>query len=128
MDLPRPWGHTWKGRLDELAIESGALTGDPHRRPLYVYTPPGYDDAPHRRYPSVYLLQGLTGQVDMWRARKAFTPTTPEAVDVRMGTEGATPAVVVYVDAWTSLGGSQFLDSAGTGRYHTYLCDEVVPL
>jgi S-formylglutathione hydrolase FrmB len=32
----------------------------------------------------------------------------------------------VYVDCWTSLGGSQFLDSPGTGRYHTYLCDEVV--
>ena len=37
------------------------------------------------------------------------------------------PAIVVYVDAWTSLGGSQFLDSPATGRYHTYLCDEVVP-
>src|SRR5205823_15124714 len=30
-------------------------------------------------------------------------------------------------DCWTSYGGSQFLDSPGTGRYHTYLCDEVVP-
>ena len=39
----------------------------------------------------------------------------------------APPAVLVWVDAWTSLGGSQFLDSPGTGRYHTYLCDEVVP-
>jgi S-formylglutathione hydrolase FrmB len=131
MDLPRPWGHTWKGRLDELAIESEALTGnplnDPHRRPLYVYTPPGYDDAPDRRYPSVYLLQGLTGQVDMWRARKAFSPTTPEAVDDWFAADGAAGAIVVYVDAWTSLGGAQFLDSPGTGRYHTYLCDEVVP-
>jgi S-formylglutathione hydrolase FrmB len=35
--------------------------------------------------------------------------------------------VVVWVDCWTSLGGSQFLDSPGTGNYHTYLCDEVVP-
>jgi hypothetical protein len=35
--------------------------------------------------------------------------------------------VVVWVDCWTSLGGSQFLDSPGTGRYHTYLCDEIVP-
>ena len=40
---------------------------------------------------------------------------------------GRIPAIVAYVDAWTSLGGSQFLDSPGTGRYHTYLCDEVVP-
>jgi S-formylglutathione hydrolase FrmB len=35
--------------------------------------------------------------------------------------------VLVFVDAWTSLGGSQFIDSPGTGRYHTYLCDEIVP-
>ena len=39
----------------------------------------------------------------------------------------APPAIVVYVDAWTSYGGSQFVDSPGTGRYHSYLCEEVVP-
>ncbi len=32
-----------------------------------------------------------------------------------------------YVDAWTAYGGSQFVDSPGTGAYHYYLCDEVVP-
>jgi S-formylglutathione hydrolase FrmB len=36
-------------------------------------------------------------------------------------------AIVVFVDAWTSYGGSQFLNSTGTGRYLDYLCDEVVP-
>jgi len=131
MDLPPPWGHAWAGRLDELTIDSEALTTnplrDPHRRPVYVYTPPAYDDDPDRRYPSIYLLQGLTGQLDMWNSRKAFTRTTPEAVDDWFATGGADPAVIVYVDAWTSLGGSQFVDSAGTGRYHTYLCDEVLP-
>jgi S-formylglutathione hydrolase FrmB len=35
--------------------------------------------------------------------------------------------VVVFVDCWTSLGGSQFLDSPAIGRYHTHLCEEVVP-
>jgi S-formylglutathione hydrolase FrmB len=39
----------------------------------------------------------------------------------------APPVVVVWVDCWTSLGGSQFLDSPGTGNYLTYLCDEIVP-
>jgi hypothetical protein len=34
---------------------------------------------------------------------------------------------MVYVDAWTRYGGSQFVDSPGTGQYHSYLCDEVVP-
>jgi hypothetical protein len=37
------------------------------------------------------------------------------------------PCVLVWVDAWTSLGGAQFIDSPGTGRYHTYLCEEVIP-
>ncbi|MGH2928049.1 MAG: alpha/beta hydrolase-fold protein, partial [Solirubrobacteraceae bacterium] len=37
------------------------------------------------------------------------------------------PAIIVLVDAWTSRGGSQFLNSSSTGRYLDYLCDEVVP-
>jgi len=36
------------------------------------------------------------------------------------------PAIVAFVDCWTSYGGSQFLNSPATGRYHDYLCDEVV--
>ena len=118
------------GRLDEHWIDSRALAGnplgDPDRRPLLVQTPPGYEDEPGRRYPSIYVLQGLTGQVDMWRNRKAFRPTVPELIDA-LFTNGGEPAIVVYVDAWTRLGGSQFVDSPGTGQYHTYLCDEVVP-
>ncbi|MDQ2688983.1 MAG: alpha/beta hydrolase-fold protein [Chloroflexota bacterium] len=131
MDLPPPWGHRWAGRLDEHAVDSEALTGnplgDPHRRPVYVYTPPGYDEDSERRYPSVYVLQGLTGQLDMWRNRKFGQPNVLEAVDEWFARESAAPAIVVFVDAWTSIGGSQFLDSPATGRYHTYLCEELVP-
>jgi S-formylglutathione hydrolase FrmB len=126
-----PWVYPFEGRLEELWIESQALTGnplgDPYRRPLLVQLPPGYDDDAERRYPSIYVLQGLTGQVDMWRNRHAFSPNTPERVDAHFASPGAAPAIVVYIDAWTRFGGSQFLDSPGTGRYHTYLCDEIVP-
>jgi hypothetical protein len=126
-----PWSYAPRGRFDEHAFESDALKenplGDPHVRPLWVYVPPGYDDAPERRYPSIYLLQGLTGQLDMWRNRSAFRKNFPELADELFASGEAPPCVVVWVDAWTSLGGSQFLDSPGTGRYHTYLCDEIVP-
>jgi putative esterase len=105
----------------ESELLRGNPLGDPHVRPLWVYVPPGYDDEPDRRYPSIYVLQGLTGQLDMWRNRTAFRRNFPELLD-----ELAAPAVVVFVDAWTSLGGSQFIDSPGTGRYGSYLCDEVV--
>ncbi|PZS02782.1 MAG: enterochelin esterase, partial [Chloroflexi bacterium] len=40
---------------------------------------------------------------------------------------GVPPAVVVFIDAWTSLGGSQFLNSTAIGRYLDYVCDDVVP-
>jgi hypothetical protein len=126
-----PWSRELKGTLDELEIESELLRGnplgDPHVRPLWVYLPPGYEAEADRRFPSIYLIQGMTGQLDMWRNRSAFRPTVTELVDRLFAEEDCPPAVVVFVDAWTTYGGSQFIDSPGTGRYLGYLCDEVVP-
>jgi hypothetical protein len=123
-----PWSKELAGRLDEHELESAALAGnplgDPARRPLWVYVPPGVGD---EALPAIYLIQGHTGQIDMWRNRSAFRPTMLERVDALFAEEGCPPARVVFVDAWTSYGGSQFIDSTGTGDYHTYLCDEVVP-
>jgi len=126
-----PWSVELAGRFDEISFESKALQGnplgDPHIRPLWVYLPPGYEREPERRYPSIYVIQGLTGQLDMWRNRTAFRKNFPELTDELFASGAAPPCIVVWVDCWTSLGGSQFLDSPGTGPYHTYLCDEVVP-
>lgn len=126
-----PWGLPLAGELREFSIESRLLRsnhlGDPWRRPIWVYLPPGYGDDPGARFPTVYLLQGMTGQLDMWRNRSAFRRTPIELYD-RLFQDPAVPrCILVFVDCWTSLGGSQFLDSRGTGAYHSYLCDEVVP-
>jgi S-formylglutathione hydrolase FrmB len=127
----RPWGIAWAGRIEERWIDGAHLRdnplGDPARRPVWTYLPPGYDGDPDRRYPAVYVLQGFTGQVDMWRNRSPFRPTFPELVDELFAGGDVPPCLVVFVDCWTSLGGSQFLDSPATGRYHSYLCDEIVP-
>ena len=129
--MPPPWHRELAGRIDEHVIDSAALRdnplGDPSQRPLWVYLPPGYaeDD---RRYPSVYVIQGYTGHVQMWWNRSPFRTPYPEAVDALFASGQASPCIVVFVDAWTtSYGGSQYVDSPGTGRYHTYLCDDVVP-
>jgi Putative esterase len=125
-----PWSFDVAGRFQEHTIESEALRGnplgDPAERPLWVYTPPGYDDG-GARYPSVYMIQGLTGQLDMWRNRAPFRKNFPELADGLFARGEAPPVVIAWVDCWTSFGGSQFLDSPGTGNYLTYLCDEVVP-
>jgi hypothetical protein len=127
----RPWSYELAGRFDEHVFVSESLRGnplgDPHERPLWVYVPPGYDDEPDRRYPSVYVIQGYTGQLDMWRNRAPFgAKTFPELADEAFA-GGTPPCIVVWVDAWTSIGGSQFIDSPAIGRYHTYLCEELVP-
>jgi len=123
-----PWARELRGRLDEHVLESSALRGnplgDPDSRPLWVYTPPGAAEA---ELPALYLIQGHTGQLDMWRNRSAFRPNVLELVDALFADDGCPPARVVFVDAWTSYGGSQFLDSSGVGNYHTYLCEEIVP-
>jgi S-formylglutathione hydrolase FrmB len=126
-----PWSADLAGRIDERVITSELLRGnplgDPHERPLLVYLPPGYDDDPERRYPAVYVIQGYSANVAMWRNRSAFRVPFPEAADAVFAGGQAPPAIVVFVDAWTRYGGSQFVDSPGTGRYHSYLCDEIVP-
>jgi Putative esterase len=126
-----PWSADLAGRIDEGVITSELLRGnplgDPHERPLWVYLPPGYEQEPERRYPAVYVIQGYTGHLAMWRNRSPFRVPFPEAADAVFASGEAPVAIVVYVDAWTRYGGSQFVDSPGTGRYHSYLCEEVVP-
>jgi hypothetical protein len=126
-----PWTAEIRGRFEEHEFESEALRGnvlgDPHVRPLWVYVPPGYDDEPDRRYPAVYQIQGLTGHLTMWRNRMPFRKPFPELADEGIASGEIPPCIVVWVDCWTDIGGSQFIDSPGTGRYHTYLSDEVVP-
>jgi S-formylglutathione hydrolase FrmB len=126
-----PWSGELSGRIDEHVITSELLRAnpldDPYERPLWVYLPPGYDAGPGRRYPSVYVIQGYTGHLSMWANRSAYRQPFPETADAVFARGEAPPAIVVYVDAWTAYGGSQFVDSPGTGRYHSYLCDEVVP-
>jgi enterochelin esterase-like enzyme len=108
----------------ESELLAGNPLGDPARRPLYVYRSPGSDRA-GTGVPAVYVIQGYSGQIDMWLARQSFEPTMIERLDAMFAAGECPEAIVVFVDAWTSLGGSQFLNSSGTGRYMDYLCDEV---
>jgi len=106
----------------ELTVESEALRGnplgDPHVRQLQAYVPPG-----DGRRPAVYVLHAFTSQLRSWFNVSPFAPTFPERIEAL-----APDCVVVLVDAWTALGGSQFVDSPAVGNYHTYLCEDVVGL
>lgn len=129
-ELGPPWSRPLAGTLERLVVESELLAGnplgDPARRPLNVLLPPGVDRDHPRALPVVYVLQGYYGQLDMWMSRKALEPTTVERLDALLADPGCPDGIIVLVDAWTTYGGSQFLDSPATGRYQSYLCDEIV--
>jgi hypothetical protein len=113
------------GRWQELSVESEALRGnplgDPWVRPLYVWTPPAYDSEPERRFPSLYLLHGMTGQARAWFNVSPFVRNLPETLD-----DLELETIVVLVDGFTALGGAQWVDSPAIGSYGTYLCEDIV--
>ena len=80
-----PWEGDLAGRLDRAVIESELLRdnplGDPYQRPLWVYTPPGYDDDESVRFPAVYVIQGYTGHVAMWANRMPYRQPFIETAD-----------------------------------------------
>jgi S-formylglutathione hydrolase FrmB len=124
----RPWREELFGRIEERELHAPSLVdnplGDPASRPISVYLPPGYDDS-SARYPAIYVLHGFGSYVNRWTNRQFFDLTARERIDAVFH-EGAPACVVAYVDAWTSVGGSQYVDSPGVGRYHSYLTTDVV--
>src|ERR1700733_15299964 len=107
-----PWDRPLAGSLERLVVEAQVLAanrvGDPSRRPLYVFPPPGVPPENDPRLPCVYVIQGFTGQLAMWLSRSAFAPNFVERLDAMFATGECPDAVIVMVDAWTSRGGPQF--------------------
>jgi len=104
--------------------------GDPSRRKLAVWLPPQYDGrggGPGRRFPVLYDLVGFTGSGLAHLNWRPFNENVVERAarlvrDGRMG-----PAILVFPDCFTSLGGNQYVNSSAIGRYADYLVDEIVP-
>jgi S-formylglutathione hydrolase FrmB len=119
-----------EGRLHVDLLRSEALAnnplGDPATRPVGVYVPPGYDPHGSRRYPVLYVLHGYTGDVAALVATRSWETNVVQWAD-RLIVEGKMPpAIVVLVDGFTRLGGSQYVDSIHNGAYATYTVRDVV--
>jgi enterochelin esterase family protein len=119
-------------RVEQPVIESRVLRGnplgDPHVRRVAVYLPIGHDEVAEQRYPVVYLLSshGNTGPGLMnWQP---WDVNIQQQLDDLIESEIIGPMIVVLPDMWTRLGGSQYINSAGMGRYEDYLLDEIIPL
>jgi enterochelin esterase family protein len=103
----------------------GNALGDPADREIWVYLPPGYEES-GLSYPVLWCLVGFTGTGAMIVAGNRWAPGLAERLD-RLIAGGCPPVIVAFPDCFTRVGGSQYLNSAATGRYEDYVCDELVP-
>jgi len=119
-----------QGRLVEIEIASealeGNLLGDPARRVVAVYLPPGHGDT-EEGYPLFVDLVGFTGSGLAHLNWRAFGESVPQRLD-RLVAEGRMgPVVAAFPDCFTSLGGNQYIDSAALGRWEAFLIDDMLP-
>jgi S-formylglutathione hydrolase FrmB len=111
--------------LDSPALYGNAL-GDPWIRPVGVYLPPGYDAEGSKRFPVLYVLHGYTGDVAALVSARPWETNVVQWVDRLVVERAMPPAILVVVDGFTRLGGSQYMDSIHNGDYATYVVRDVV--
>jgi len=103
----------------------GNPLGDPHVRKLAVWLPPQYDG--RRRFPVLYDLVGFTGSGLANVAWKPFGDNVPERAARLIREQKMGPAILVFPDCFTALGGNQYVNSSAIGDYADYLTRELVP-
>ena len=124
-----------QGTLVVLEFASAVLAdnplGDPHIRKLAVWLPPQYDEGARRglgkRFPVLYDLVGFTGSGLAHLNWRPFDENVPERVARLIAEKKMGPAIVVFPDCFTCLGGNQYVNSPAIGRYADYLTREIVP-
>lgn len=109
-------------RHDSNALR-GNFWGDPHERDVWVYTPPGYERG-QERLPAILVLPGYAGTGEKLLARGLSEVSLATRIDGLIR-DGCPPFVAVMPDVMTTLGGSQYVDSAGIGLYATWLAEEL---
>ena len=129
MALKRPKGPA--GTLVVLEHTSKILKdnplGDPHARKLAVWLPPQYDGAGKRRFPVLYDLVGFTGSGLSHTNWKPFGDNVPERAARLIRSQKMGPAIFVFPDCFTALGGNQYVNSPAIGDYADYLTREIIP-
>jgi Putative esterase len=112
-------------RLTSRVLVGNSL-GDPIERNLYVYVPPDYQPDASRRWPAVLALVGYTGTGGYLFNVDPLTESLHDKLDRMIASGACPPMIIAAPDCFTRVGGNQYINSAGTGRYEDYLIDEII--
>jgi S-formylglutathione hydrolase FrmB len=104
--------------------------GDPHVRKLAIWLPPQYDGGAEkgrgRRFPVLYDLVGFTGSGLAHVGWKPFSDNVAERAARLIHERKMGPAILVFPDCFTCLGGNQYVNSPAIGNYADYLTKEII--
>lgn len=113
------------------SVLNGNPLGDPHVRKLAAWLPPHYDRGSSaksgKRFPVLWDLVGFTGSGLAHINWRPFDENVPERVARLVHERKMGPAIVVFPDCFTSLGGNQYVNSPAVGNYADYLIAELIP-
>jgi enterochelin esterase-like enzyme len=109
--------------LDSTVLRANPLN-DPARRRIDVYIPFNHTG---RDLPLLVDLVGFLSGGPAHTNWKNFGENLPERLDRLIATGELPPVVVALPDCFTRLGGNQYINSAGTGRWADFLIAELVP-
>ena len=99
---------------------------DPPDRDLCVYLPPGYSESADP-YVSLWDFAAFTNAGPGHLNWRNHGENLPQRLDRLIAKGDMPPVVVPMPDCYSSLGGNQYINSSGIGRYADYVVQELVP-
>lgn len=119
-----------QGRLVTDSVRSSGLAknvvGDGAVRRVLVYLPPSYGREPHRRYPVLYLLHGVTSLPDEWFQGIYQGLDLRASLDSLMLARAIPEFLVVLPDANDTLQADWYEDSPALGRWERFIARDLV--
>lgn len=114
--------------LDKITSPAlvGNLLGDPATRPLWVWLPPSYDTSSDKRYPTLYLLHGFTGDHNQFKHSAMLNLNVGEMASALIAEERIEEAIIVMPNAANAYGGSFYARNKVIGDYQTYIARDLV--
>jgi len=123
-DVPHGQVHTFW--LDSEVLQGNPWEDSPRRR-IDVYLPPEVNLDSGENYPVLYDLVGYSNGGPKDTAYTSFGESVPERMDRLIANGDAKPAIIVFPDCFTSLGGNQYINSPSVGRWADFLLHETIP-
>ena len=120
-----------KGKLEYRSFESTVLRGnplgDPTIRDIIVYTPENYKPSNSAGYPTIFFLPAFGN--DNYSATKhdPFSISIYERLERQIKDNECGDTILIIVNCFNRLGGSQYINSKAIGSYEDYIVDEIIP-